>query len=138
MTVQGRITGETEQPAEREVLDPVLQQTLRDFRASVHAWSEAVYQSPRNVHEVVVHRTWRLAAGWALALVLLAAPLREVSTSAIISRSWPGLRPRKQHNSSANSRPACTRGGRSAGQGGQRRSARSSKRHGAAGFIDDG
>jgi uncharacterized protein HemX len=71
MTVWGRITEETEQPAEGEVLDPVLQQTLRDFRASVHAWSGAVCQSPRNVHEVVVHRTWRLAAGWALALVLL-------------------------------------------------------------------
>ena len=71
MTVRGRITGEAEQGAEREVLDPVLQQSLTDFRASVHAWSETVYQRPRTVREVVVRRTWRLAAGWALTLVLL-------------------------------------------------------------------
>jgi len=57
---------------EWEVLDPALKQTLDDFKASMHGWSEAMMNRPRTAHEIVVRRTWRLAAGWALASVLLA------------------------------------------------------------------
>ncbi len=64
--------GRAKQPAELEALDPALQQALGDFKASVHAWSEAMANRPRTVREVVVRRTWRLAAGWAMACVLLA------------------------------------------------------------------
>jgi cell division protein FtsB len=53
-------------------LDAALDQALTDFRSSIHAWSEAVYSQPRTVQVSVRHRTWRLAAGWALGCVLLA------------------------------------------------------------------
>jgi uncharacterized protein HemX len=52
-----------------EVGDPVLDQALRNFRSSVHAWSEAVYCQPHQV--VPVHIvSWRGISAWALALVL--------------------------------------------------------------------
>ncbi len=53
-------------------MEPELTQTLADFKASVHAWSEAAYHRPRAMHQAVVRRTWRLAAGWAMACVLVA------------------------------------------------------------------
>lgn len=49
-----------------------LAQALTDFRATVHAWSNAVYTQPRNLEVAVRHRTLRLATGWALGCVLLA------------------------------------------------------------------
>jgi hypothetical protein len=58
--------------SELEVLDPALKQALNDFKASVHAWSEAGLSRPRTVSAAVVRRTWRMAAGWALALALVA------------------------------------------------------------------
>jgi hypothetical protein len=53
-------------------LDPELARTLADFKASVHAWSDAAAARPRPVHPALIHRTWRLAAGWAMACVLIA------------------------------------------------------------------
>ena len=53
-------------------LDPELARTLADFKASVHAWSDAAFTRPRAVHPAIIHRTWRLAAGWAMASVLIA------------------------------------------------------------------
>ncbi len=53
-------------------LDPELARTLADFKASVHAWSDAASARSRAVHPAIIHRTWRLAAGWALAGVLIA------------------------------------------------------------------
>jgi uncharacterized protein HemX len=64
-----------ERPEDWEALDPVLKQALGDFKQSVHAWSEAVYSQPRTVHLTVAHRAWRLAAGWAMASVLLVGAL---------------------------------------------------------------
>ncbi len=61
-----------EQPSDWDVLDPALKQAVSDFKASVHAWSEAAANRPRTVREIVVRRTWRLAAGWGLASVLIA------------------------------------------------------------------
>ncbi len=55
-----------------EALDPVLQQALSEFKASVHAWSDAEFHRPRAVRSTVAQRTWRLAVGWGLAAVLLA------------------------------------------------------------------
>lgn len=55
-----------------EALDPVLKQTLSEFKASVHAWSDAEFHRPRTAPSTVAHRTIRLAAGWSLAVVLLA------------------------------------------------------------------
>jgi uncharacterized protein YfcZ (UPF0381/DUF406 family) len=49
--------------------DAVLEEALKNFRSSVHAWSDAVYSQPRQ--PVRVHSTsWRIAAGWALGCVL--------------------------------------------------------------------
>jgi hypothetical protein len=52
-----------EQPGE-------LDEALRDFRLSVHAWSEASYSRPRTA--VAPRQVWRLAVGWALGCVLVA------------------------------------------------------------------
>ncbi|MGA2350210.1 MAG: hypothetical protein ABSF70_07250 [Terracidiphilus sp.] len=50
-----------------------LDETLKDFRLSVQAWSEAAYNRPRS-SEIVVARNqiWRPAVGWALGCVLIA------------------------------------------------------------------
>jgi len=57
--------------ADGELHDPQMEQVLRDFRSSVHAWSDAVYQRPRRVE--VAHRrmAWRRAAAWTLGSVLV-------------------------------------------------------------------
>jgi len=52
--------------------DLELEQALKNFRLSVHAWSEAEYSRARAAAKVVRHRSWRLAAGWALGCVLVA------------------------------------------------------------------
>ena len=52
--------------------DTVAKQALDNFRLSVHAWSEAAYRSVRTAERTVRHRSWRLAAGWAMAGVLVA------------------------------------------------------------------
>jgi hypothetical protein len=70
-----RITGRAEEVADIEALDPALKQALGDFKASVHAWSEAAYNRPRTVREVVVRRTRRVAAGWSLASILFAGTI---------------------------------------------------------------
>jgi hypothetical protein len=55
-------------------LEPGLDSTLRNFRASVHAWSEAELSRPRTIQ--VVHRhSWRFAAAWALGCVLAVGSL---------------------------------------------------------------
>lgn len=51
--------------------DPVLEQAVKDFRANVHAWSEAAYSRPRT--PAVRSSGWRLAVAWALGCVLAAS-----------------------------------------------------------------
>ncbi len=51
--------------------DPAVEEALKNFRMSVHAWSDAAYSRPRTTAQNVRHRSWRLAAGWALAGVLM-------------------------------------------------------------------
>lgn len=53
-------------------LDPDVEQALRDFRSSVHAWSDAVYRQPRLVEAAPRRTVWRTAAAWALGSVLVA------------------------------------------------------------------
>lgn len=52
--------------------DPDLEMGLRNFRTSVHAWSEAVYQRPRLIEAAPRRMAWRKAASWALGSVLVA------------------------------------------------------------------
>ena len=58
-------------PSEEREQDEALERALKNFRSSVHAWSEAELSHPRTVK--VVHVTsWRIAAGWALGCALAA------------------------------------------------------------------
>lgn len=53
--------------------DPVLEQALRNFRISVHAWSEATYSRPRSAIVLTSRKSARrLATTWALGCVLAA------------------------------------------------------------------
>lgn len=56
---------------EKLEMDPVLKQALGDFKASVHAWSEAEFARLRTAH-ATAHGLRRWALGWSLAGVLLA------------------------------------------------------------------
>jgi hypothetical protein len=63
------------EPPEMDALDPAVKQALKDFKSSVHAWSEAKYGRERTVEQAVARRSWRLAAGWGFAVVLLVGTL---------------------------------------------------------------
>ncbi len=52
--------------------DVELEQALKDFKLSVHAWSDAALSRPWTVAHEVRRWSWRLAAGWALGCVLVA------------------------------------------------------------------
>jgi len=52
--------------------DAALAQALANFKASVHAWSDAELSRPRTAATAVWQRSWRLAAGWALGCALVA------------------------------------------------------------------
>ena len=49
----------------------LVKQALKDFRSSVHAWSAAELSRVRPAVKTKRQRSWRLAAGWALAGVLV-------------------------------------------------------------------
>lgn len=54
--------------------EPELDEALREFRLSVHAWSAAAYSRPRMAPESPARRpAWRLAAAWSLGCALIAA-----------------------------------------------------------------
>jgi len=50
--------------------DPLLQQALRDFRSSVHAWGDSEVSRVRTAQDIR-HRSWRVALGWALGCFLI-------------------------------------------------------------------
>ncbi len=53
-----------------------LESALRDFRASVHAWSDAAYHRPRALQASAAHGiAWRRAAAWVLSLAISAGML---------------------------------------------------------------
>jgi hypothetical protein len=56
---------------DQAIQDPAFEEALKNFRTSVHAWSDAAYSRPRTTARIVRHRSWRLAVGWALAGVLM-------------------------------------------------------------------
>jgi uncharacterized protein HemX len=57
--------------AEADVEDPVMHSALKDFRASVHAWSDAAYHRPRPVlAPTPTTVAGRRVAAWVLTLVL--------------------------------------------------------------------
>ena len=72
MTWNPESTDRAKEPDEIEAFDPVLNQALGDFKESVHAWSNAVYAQPRTVLFAAPSRSWRMAAGWSLAAMLVA------------------------------------------------------------------
>jgi hypothetical protein len=72
MSEESELKFATGKPDDFEALDPAMKQALGDFKGSVHAWSEAMMSRPRAARKAVVRRTWRLAAGAALASVLIA------------------------------------------------------------------
>jgi len=66
-----RQTGVAEELNETR-MDPVLQEALKDFRLSVHAWSEAAMNRPRRPIHSAARTTWRLAVIWAMGCLLAA------------------------------------------------------------------
>jgi hypothetical protein len=50
--------------------DAVLEEALKDFRLSVHAWSESAMNRPRRPMHSAVRTTWRLAVTWAVGCLL--------------------------------------------------------------------
>jgi hypothetical protein len=67
----GRLDGQGGQSA-ADAQDLELDGALQNFRASVHAWSEAELNRPRTAPKTVRQRRWRLAAGWALGCAIVA------------------------------------------------------------------
>jgi hypothetical protein len=56
---------------ESDLHDPMLGPALRDFRASVHAWSDAAHSRPRPVPASAPQTiAWRRPAAWALGVAL--------------------------------------------------------------------
>lgn len=55
-----------------DVVDAELEQALKDFRSSVHAWGDAAYSRPRQTERTIHLLSWRVAAGWALGCALAA------------------------------------------------------------------
>jgi hypothetical protein len=53
-----------------DVDEAELEPVLRDFRQSVHAWSEAKYGRSNSLAPATLHHTWRRAMAWALGCVL--------------------------------------------------------------------
>ena len=56
-----------------EVEDPELAGALRNFRSSVHAWSEAAYYRQRPLPAHTVGTTWRRVVAWGLSCTFAVA-----------------------------------------------------------------
>jgi cytochrome c-type biogenesis protein CcmH/NrfG len=54
-----------------EMRDDELESALKNFRLSVHAWSEAEFSRPRTAKAPTPKTVWRTAAGWAMGCVLV-------------------------------------------------------------------
>ena len=67
MNLQEKLSGELD--------DPMLEQALKHFKASVDAWSDAEYSRPRTRVVRTAGLSWRRAASWALGCVLAAGSL---------------------------------------------------------------
>lgn len=60
---------------EVEIEDAGLGQALKNFRLSVHAWSDAELSRPRTLAAASPRGAWRTATAWALGCVLVAGGL---------------------------------------------------------------
>lgn len=58
-----------------EIAEAGLEDALKNFRSSVHAWSETEFTRPRIVLLAEHRHTWRRASAWALGCVLAAGTL---------------------------------------------------------------
>ena len=70
---EGLVSQQTADESNHASMDEAeMDRVLRDFRLSVHAWSEAVYTRPRQLSDVAPRRAaWRKAAAWCLGCVLV-------------------------------------------------------------------
>lgn len=69
----GMVRDSTPEPDRGLGQDQEMDRVLRDFRLSVHAWSEAAYNRPRQLVDVAPRRmAWRKAAAWTLGSMLVA------------------------------------------------------------------
>ncbi|HTX75663.1 MAG TPA: hypothetical protein VMD29_05595 [Terracidiphilus sp.] len=59
-------------PADAERIDPRLQETLGNFRASIHAWSEAAFCASAVAVPATHRLIWRRTVAWALGVLLTA------------------------------------------------------------------
>jgi hypothetical protein len=66
-----KANGRKEQLLQTRDQDLELEQALKDFKSSIHAWSEAELSRPRMWTREVRHRSWRLALGWAMGSMLV-------------------------------------------------------------------
>ncbi len=77
-------------------VDGELEQALKNFRLSVHAWSDASYSRPRAAAQRVQRRSWRSAVGWALGCVLVAGSVsgglferqHQIELRQMVARQW--------------------------------------------------
>ena len=65
-----RIEKQADQATGWETLDPKTSEAIGNFKANVHAWSDAMVSRPRIEPEIAVRKTWRLASGWVLGCVV--------------------------------------------------------------------
>jgi len=65
----------TEGTMDTDAQDEIIEDALHNFKLSVHAWSDTAYTRPRPAAQTLRHRSWRLAAGWALGCALVAGTI---------------------------------------------------------------
>ena len=71
--IAGDAQGPSLDPALGGIFDPEVEEALKNFRSSVHAWSDAAYNRPRPAAAPAFDRkVWRLAAAWTLGIALAA------------------------------------------------------------------
>jgi hypothetical protein len=68
----GTQPGRGEEATEMEALDQQTHEAIGNFKASVHAWSDAMVSRPRWETEGSRSKTWRLKPGWVLGCVVFA------------------------------------------------------------------
>lgn len=60
-------------PESLEAAEAGMEEALKNFRSSVHAWSEAEFARPRTAPFAAHRRSWRMAVVWALGCVVAVA-----------------------------------------------------------------
>ncbi|HKF50583.1 MAG TPA: hypothetical protein VKB38_24680 [Terracidiphilus sp.] len=77
-----------------EIEDPMLRGVLRDFRGSVHAWSDAAYHRARPASAPMTRRlAWRRVVAWTLGVVMTAG----LAGSGLYERRHQQLQAQRAH-----------------------------------------